>query len=1696
MMKVYKKVKPMTSRMSGLTSFVLALFLWGVSYDVSAQCIYTTTWSSGTLSSTSSPAVTFGAFAWAGEFVPTTFNDDGIYEIGSTIATDFITVTDASNNVIDFGLQPLTVSIPTTGLYRIHIASNSSCGTGSPGRSLTGEYIGPLGGGSISVQIGFGTSIPTWTLNFPIYRFNATSGSNSNRSFAIYEESELIAAGIMPGSTIEGIGFEKSAGGTINDVELKLYMRTGTSTPPLANATWASVTAGASLVYDDDLSFSATDNWVDITFSTPFVYTGGTLEIASENFTPGPSPYSTDGFKWIYDNTFGTSHEIGRTGFGSFSTLDLFSSTTYSFRPNTRFEVIAPDGTDLAMQGFVAPLAACPGSTDVIVAILNAGSEDVDTATIGWTLNGVAQTSVTWTGNIGTGDTAHVNLGSFTSAASTLYNIEAYIQNVGPGLDTNTSNDTIGTAYQAALDGNFTINAGAPASGTNFQTFDDAIDALNTFGVCGPVLFEAVADTFNEQVILGDVAGASATNTITFRGAGAGNTVLTFAQNVSDDRYTFRLNGASYVTIDSMSIVSDASGTYGWSVHLTNEAHDITITNCSIVTSTSSTSSFYNGLIASGSNTSWSLQSTGHENITISNNIFVGGYYNIRLNGNITDKMTNVVVDNNMLLDASNTGLYLFYVDGIEVQSNYLEARSGTTFGQGIWISDSQDYLINANEIYKQGQYGIYISNAGGTIASPVQVSNNAISEVGSTSIFASAIRILGNSSFIDIVNNSCLLNSGAGRVFQITVTTPSNLRLLNNTFVHTESDGYAMYILNGSVFAQIDNNNYFSPGNNFVYYDGSNRADLAALQAQNNPTGNDANSVEADPLYIAADNLVPLNGALSGAGVAFAGVTTDITGATRATPPDIGAYEFVPVNADVALIAGELVNGECLSTNDTVVLHIVNTLGSTINLAVDSIVAHFDVTGPATSNGTVVFNSGNLPEGDTAMAFATGVDLSITGIYTLNAYIDTNAVNESPANDTLGVVSHEIRPVFSVSPTSVTVTNNQDSVEVTARSPFMPGGDFFITEISHWRGSSTGAPSGGWPSYLIADDYIEITGVPSSDLGGVTLEVWNTTTQNTNYTFPPGTMMSPNGTAIVATAQLGASQPSPANFYYHGNGAFTGSYFSGAAIGYILKDAGGNIIDACAFSGTTPYVFPAAANVSTADWSGSVPSGSGTAGSRLEGAYTKDATNWLVSSATNPQDPNSVNPSVSVPVSGSVTGLEWSFGGTLIDTVPSVFVGPFATPGTYYAVATYQTPCGPQTDSVEILVDFPFCFEPDSVEVIAACEDAELSWVSGSFATHITSVEYGPAGFTQGSGVMLSNVNSPVTLDSLLPSTDYDYYIYDSCTTTESAWTADNTLPVSITSDFTFSPTTTTLSSCAGTLEVVVPSGVTISSVDVEYDVAAGLGGWMNEQRNYIRCVSPGGVAESSISSGVGTGGTFNYNRTGLTIANGVTGTDTIVFELHNFRTWGGTGCAAGYNDVVPGSFKVTIHHDTISNTFGIGESTTPGSFRTEDLPNAGNINFTHDGSGGYTFTSDSTARGSLTWDFGDGNTASGDTVFNQYAAEGPYMVTVVATNVCGSDTATASIAYISVDAYSLDNIAIYPNPSRGDVVIDQLPLDGGQMTMMIHDMAGQAVYTKVHAAGIQRLELGLDHLSAGTYFITLSNDYGRTTKSVVIVK
>ena len=82
---------------------------------------------------------------------------------------------------------------------------------------------------------------------------------------------------------------------------------------------------------------------------------------------------------------------------------------------------------------------------------------------------------------------------------------------------------------------------------------------------------------------------------------------------------------------------------------------------------------------------------------------------------------------------------------------------------------------------------------------------------------------------------------------------------------------------------------------------------------------------------------------------------------------------------------------------------------------------------------------------------------------------------------------------------------------------------------------------------------------------------------------------------------------------------------------------------------------------------------------------------------------------------------------------------------------------------------DGPLCPGPGGVNISNITgANATVSWTSGA-VDH--KVEYGPTGFTQGTGTMISPASSPAVMTGLTGSTTYDVYVQDSCSATSVVW-------------------------------------------------------------------------------------------------------------------------------------------------------------------------------------------------------------------------------------------------------------------------------------------------------------------------------------
>lgn len=248
-----------------------------------------------------------------------------------------------------------------------------------------------------TVTIGTGTS--SSSTRGPFQRSDTNSTTVFSRFIQVYTASELSAAGITSGSSISQVNWELASSNVIigsGDATLKVYIKNSTATAAMAD-TWANHVAGSSLVVDNSYNttnnFPGANGWMPFAFSSPFVYTGGAIEIAVDwdcSAVSAPA-FSGDGaIKWRWASTAPDTLVVKRTSSSAPSTniTDLRNE-----RANIQIEYSAascspPTGlnatnitTNSADLSWIAAMGATSYDWRVVPAGAGSGAAAVDSGT-------------------------------------------------------------------------------------------------------------------------------------------------------------------------------------------------------------------------------------------------------------------------------------------------------------------------------------------------------------------------------------------------------------------------------------------------------------------------------------------------------------------------------------------------------------------------------------------------------------------------------------------------------------------------------------------------------------------------------------------------------------------------------------------------------------------------------------------------------------------------------------------------------------------------------------------------------------------------------------------------------------------------------------------------------------------------------------------------------------------------------------------------------------------------------------------------------------------------------------------------------------------------------------------------------------------------------------------------------------------
>ncbi len=710
-----------------------------------------------------------------------------------------------------------------------------------------------------------------------------------------------------------------------------------------------------------------------------------------------------------------------------------------------------------------------------------------------------------------------------------------------------------------------TISVGTGELFTSLTNPGGIFQAINEAGLSANLTINITSDLTGETgaVALNQFAEFGAGGyTLTFKPSGAPRTISgTAPANIG----LINLNGVDRVTIDgslsggtdrSLTITNSQTGTSAviWlrSASAANGANNNTIKNTILFGATAGTAQTTAGLLAGSGTTIGGPAEAPNNNNTVMNNHIYGVQNSIYNQGNtgfdqnwlITGNEFGSTVEANknrfrgMLMgNAQNFVISNNTINGVLASPTTTAAMSGIqlafTLNGGSIVNNTISDIKN-NSTSGTGSFGMQLTST--TAAANVLIANNFIYDVAAVGsatlpnnghginfngVGAGGYRIYHNS-----VNVNTNQGSGTTSAMLVRAAGTGGLDIRNNIFANTQTAGatrYAFYSeAAASVYSSINFNDYFSTGS--VGFLGGARATLAEWQTA---TGQDANSVAVDPLFVSATDLHLQSGSpMINAGTPVVEVTTDIDGDPRsATTPDIGADEFSTVGQPGSLQFSSATYsvGE---GDGTVTLTVTRTSGTTGAVTADYTLGGGTATGGASCGGSVDYvNTGgtvSFADGETSKTFNVTIcdDASIEGNETFNATL---------SNPTGGAT------IGTPNPATVTIVDND-----------LPSGTFSVNDVRIFEGNA------GTSNAVFTVTY---TGTGPGSVNFATSN--GTATASVDYFASNGSLnFASAGTQTISVVVVGDTViEANETFFLTLSGAFNGTITDGQGVGIIIDD-------------------------------------------------------------------------------------------------------------------------------------------------------------------------------------------------------------------------------------------------------------------------------------------------------------------------------------------------------------------------------------------------------------------------------------------------------------------------------------------------------------------------------------------------------------
>ena len=235
------------------------------------------------------------------------------------------------------------------------------------------------------VQIATGTpNTPLYAVG-PIY-MSSTLFYRYSRFAYLYTQAELAAAGINPGTDILAVGWMKDTpNSTAGPALFNIYMKNSfVATYADPTTTWAGLTIGAIQVYSEtaqSIPATASPDYIDFTLTTPFSYSGGSLEIFTEwDISGPPAPIATGAFEWVNTTVVDRIYASGNTSLPTTLSSTMNNVNMDDRRPVIQFTL--QGGTASIPDLLTSSISIWPNPAEDLLYISNRSGSPVESIVI------------------------------------------------------------------------------------------------------------------------------------------------------------------------------------------------------------------------------------------------------------------------------------------------------------------------------------------------------------------------------------------------------------------------------------------------------------------------------------------------------------------------------------------------------------------------------------------------------------------------------------------------------------------------------------------------------------------------------------------------------------------------------------------------------------------------------------------------------------------------------------------------------------------------------------------------------------------------------------------------------------------------------------------------------------------------------------------------------------------------------------------------------------------------------------------------------------------------------------------------------------------------------------------------------------------------------------------------------------------